>query len=104
MGVGKSALNLELARYRRHHLDFTAVDLRLRRIGKARLVHPVDDLECGDLKVLVIIIKGCRIEARSEEHTSELQSLMRTSYAVFCLKKKKHQIKQLTTTHQSPHN
>src|SRR3546814_3625665 len=29
-------------------------------------------------------------EDRSEEHTSELQSLMRTSYAVFCLKKKKH--------------
>src|SRR3546814_7530406 len=28
---------------------------------------------------------------RSEEHTSELQSLMRTSYAVFCLKKKKKQ-------------
>src|SRR3546814_5274314 len=35
-----------------------------------------------------------RIVARSEEHTSELQSLMRISYAVFCLKKKnksKHQ-------------
>src|SRR3546814_7599334 len=29
---------------------------------------------------------------RSEEHTSELQSLMRISYAVFCLKKKKNQI------------
>src|SRR3546814_4995801 len=29
-------------------------------------------------------------EGRSEEHTSELQSLMRNSYAVFCLKKKKH--------------
>src|SRR3546814_19577877 len=29
-------------------------------------------------------------QARSEEHTSELQSLMRTSYAVFCLQKKKH--------------
>src|SRR3546814_10272931 len=28
--------------------------------------------------------------ARSEEHTSELQSLMRISYAVFCLKEKKH--------------
>src|SRR3546814_6893035 len=28
------------------------------------------------------------VDARSEEHTSELQSLMRTSYAVFCLKKK----------------
>src|SRR3546814_5137844 len=31
--------------------------------------------------------------ARSEEHTSELQSLMRIPYAVFCLKKKKHNIK-----------
>src|SRR3546814_2184701 len=30
-----------------------------------------------------------RSDQRSEEHTSELQSLMRTSYAVFCLKKKK---------------
>src|SRR3546814_5312527 len=30
------------------------------------------------------------IEDRSEENTSELQSLMRISYAVFCLKKKKH--------------
>src|SRR3546814_7824864 len=30
-----------------------------------------------------------RAEARSEEHTSELQSLMRISYAVFCLKKKR---------------
>src|SRR3546814_8619346 len=29
-------------------------------------------------------------QRRSEEHTSELQSLMRTSYAVFCLKKKKN--------------
>src|SRR3546814_4973300 len=33
-----------------------------------------------------------RIMARSEEHTSELQSLMRISYAVFCLKKKKSRI------------
>src|SRR3546814_6752109 len=32
------------------------------------------------------------LETRSEEHTSELQSLMRISYAVFCLKKKKHKI------------
>src|SRR3546814_5557241 len=35
-----------------------------------------------------------RLRERSEEHTSELQSLMRISYAVFCLKKKK--IKQQT--------
>src|SRR3546814_2099352 len=39
---------------------------------------------------------------RSEEHTSELQSLMRISYAVFCLKKKKlnHITKQTTTEHR----
>src|SRR3546814_6115768 len=37
---------------------------------------------------------------RSEEHTSELQSLMRISYAVFCLKKKKkkHQLSRLHTS------
>src|SRR3546814_4588366 len=35
-------------------------------------------------------IVAAEIEQRSEEHTSELQSLMRTSYAVFCLKKKKY--------------
>src|SRR3546814_10343660 len=37
--------------------------------------------------VLKSVAMGIR---RSEEHTSELQSLMRISYAVFCLKKKKH--------------
>src|SRR3546814_6695605 len=36
--------------------------------------------------------RAARIVGRSEEHTSELQSLMRISYAVFCLKKKKHNI------------
>src|SRR3546814_2525089 len=41
------------------------------------------------------LAKTCRLHEtkvmrRSEEHTSELQSLMRISYAVFCLKKKKH--------------
>src|SRR3546814_1156116 len=34
---------------------------------------------------------GINADFRSEEHTSELQSLMRISYAVFCLKKKKKQ-------------
>src|SRR3546814_9442157 len=51
------------------------------------------------------------VEFRSEEHTSELQSLMRISYAVFCLKKKKNQnttikqtIYELTTvTHSLNH-
>src|SRR3546814_1986478 len=43
---------------------------------------------------------------RSEEHTSELQSLMRISYAVFCLKKKIIISPTTSTanTHQSPHH
>src|SRR3546814_10182520 len=40
-------------------------------------------------------------KARSEEHTSELQSLMRISYAVFCLKKKKQTIHTQPTQHNT---
>src|SRR3546814_4474536 len=42
--------------------------------------------------------------ARSEEHTSELQSLMRISYAVFCLKKKKEIEQSHTTLNRFKHN
>src|SRR3546814_5499655 len=41
---------------------------------------------------------GTEFDERSEEHTSELQSLMRISYAVFCLKKKKRTLHTNTTT------
>src|SRR3546814_9439845 len=45
-----------------------------------------------DEGMLIGISSGATLAAiRSEEHTSELQSLMRISYAVFCLKKKKTQ-------------
>src|SRR3546814_3737482 len=44
------------------------------------------------------VAPGLAIADRSEEHTSELQSLMRISYAVFCLKKKKYT--SLITTSQ----
>src|SRR3546814_8521659 len=44
-----------------------------------------------------------RSRHRSEEHTSELQSLMRTSYAVFCLKKKTQQLPN-TKKHKNPKN
>src|SRR3546814_4582650 len=59
---------------------------------------------------------GCTAEVhqqvhdqRSEEHTSELQSLMRISYAVFCLQKKKQEHKKSNTTyintkHHNYHN
>src|SRR3546814_5004897 len=45
------------------------------------------------------MIRGGHI--RSEEHTSELQSLMRISYAVFCLKKQKNQSNSQQNTYQS---
>src|SRR3546814_10512207 len=64
--------------------------------------------DCGDLVLpdgarlrVVDAVKGDGHEdVRSEEHTSELQSLMRISYAVFCLKKKHHP--NTTKTH-TPH-
>src|SRR3546814_5244019 len=50
----------------------------------ADLKHAVENLTDG-----AFFNSGQSCCARSEEHTSELQSLMRISYAVFCLKKKK---------------
>src|SRR3546814_8478580 len=60
------------------------------RAGKLAIGEPIEIASNGTVKS-----KG---RGRSEEHTSELQSLMRISYAVFCLKKKKN-----TTTNQRKH-
>src|SRR3546814_972216 len=51
--------------------------------------HSEIGIECADLFLAFV--------DRSEEHTSELQSLMRISYAVFCLKKKKKHTAHKTT-------
>src|SRR3546814_10154182 len=45
----------------------------------------------ADVPIAVSAVTAETLANRSEEHTSELQSLMRISYAVFCLKKKKKQ-------------
>src|SRR3546814_2252705 len=66
--------------------------------GKARIADGaliVDDVPVEVGKVILAMGARASIPAipgldRSEEHTSELQSLMRISYAVFCLKKTKH--------------
>src|SRR3546814_5279248 len=56
--------------------------LDVRRFG---LIYAGAQKNIGPAGIVVVIV-------RSEEHTSELQSLMRNSYAVFCLKKKKSTI------------
>src|SRR3546814_1348924 len=52
---------------------------------------PEPEIEVGEQRRLGDLDEQPRERMRSEEHTSELQSLMRHSYAVFCLKKKKKQ-------------
>src|SRR3546814_5265678 len=62
-----------------------------RQLGIDEVVAEV--LPDGKVEALHRLREGGR---RSEEHTSELQSLMRISYAVFCLKKKKKEKRQTT--------
>src|SRR3546814_4470765 len=64
-----------------------------------RLAHPPNS-DPANAADLVLQARPLPYPRRSEEHTSELQSLMRISYAVFCLKKKKI-TKKNKTTHQT---
>src|SRR3546814_5089002 len=67
-----------------------------------RIVHFVGGLPCcgSDLPMQRRwSASASRVSIRSEEHTSELQSLMRISYDVFCLKKKIHTTQQQNSTY-----
>src|SRR3546814_7394655 len=86
LGSGDGRIPITAARL--HGIQAVGIDIDPVRIGEART----------NAK-----------KARSEEHTSELQSLMRISYAVFCLKKKKKmtqhkKCKQTTKTYQHTNN
>src|SRR3546814_4094966 len=86
-----------VARYA-HLIDMSkpgciAVNAKGERFGNEASVHFVDDMHANGAVPAHIIgdaafVKKYGMGMRSEEHTSELQSLMRISYAVFCLKKK----------------
>src|SRR3546814_3885385 len=74
-------------------LDLASQDVRVGRLMKTAdmLKYVKEDLGNAyrpDLSKVGSVERT--LDERSEEHTSELQSLMRISYAVFCLKKKKH--------------
>src|SRR3546814_7031242 len=58
----------------------------------SELVRAMEDYESLEafLEHVSLVMDRDNDDQRSEEHTSELQSLMRISYAVFCLKKKTH--------------
>src|SRR3546814_3583657 len=74
-----------------HHIGGVLVEVACRLVGKHQH-RPVGE-RAGDGDALLLAPGKLRRAVRSEEHTSELQSLMRISYAVFCLKKKKRQNK-----------
>src|SRR3546814_2575105 len=79
----KNAMALEAAA----HIDVVIMD----KTGTLTKGEPeVTDVvaEGIDEGRLLALVAAVERESRSEEHTSELQSLMRISYAVFCLKKK----------------
>src|SRR3546814_1735245 len=89
-----AAIHVRLAQAERALAHHATVEMRIvhLRVAIARPVHVKPGrFEQGHDPML----QGMQGHApspfiRSEEHTSELQSLMRISYAVFCLKKKKH--------------
>src|SRR3546814_2166288 len=69
--------------------DRDALSQAADRIGLPVSFADADAAEVPAGTIRIIDIPNAAPATRSEEHTSELQSLMRISYAVFCLKKKK---------------
>src|SRR3546814_3869786 len=101
-------MGLEEAGIRKALANFGGVKRRFTRTGEAGSIAVIDDYghhpveiaavlaaarQAGSGRVIAVVQphRYSRLHDlfRSEEHTSELQSLMRISYAVFCLKKKK---------------
>src|SRR3546814_6623003 len=83
--------------FRSHAVDQGGVGARLAGVAGGDAGSLLGEIQGGDSVLahgLLVLLVQFRIfvlnDLRSEEHTSELQSLMRISYAVFCLKKKKH--------------
>src|SRR3546814_2660209 len=102
--LGESVTEATVAQWLKQPGDAVAVDEPIVELETDKVTLEVNASVAGVL-LEVIAAAGANVEvgallgrigdgagARSEEHTSELQSLMRISYAVFCLKKKKIKI------------
>src|SRR3546814_6463709 len=90
--------------YRIDHLENAkadAFDLMIQ--PPLKIVGDVEEFAWGPSAEIYCGEGGDVVELRSEEHTSELQSLMRISYAVFCLKKKKKIIEYIILLNQINH-
>src|SRR3546814_1810580 len=84
--------------FRSDELEFFALLASpLAQISSTGLVQIGDAAREGEGRWDAIVRGADGLGARSEEHTSELQSLMRSSYAVFCLKKNNRQLQKLST-------
>src|SRR3546814_3830813 len=99
--LGKLSVSKANMRYGSKAPDVSDIlpSIRARGVLVPLLVRPgpvPSDVEGGSTETFEIVA-GSR---RSEEHTSELQSLMRISYAVFCLKNKKEDISTIPTHSQ----
>src|SRR3546814_1628417 len=68
-------------------IALTGTEVKSLRFGEGSIAESY-----AEVKGEEVWLVNSNIPERSEEHTSELQSLMRISYAVFCLKKKKNTI------------
>src|SRR3546814_1096954 len=99
---------------RQSRLEHEGERAALPRRRQVRMRGPLEGLGVGAVRQHGVVqahaagqeAAGLGIVDRSEEHTSELQSLMRISYAVFCLKKKKKHKKprkyaNVTTTYRA---
>src|SRR3546814_9178489 len=87
--LGSDLTRQRLAEQDMHKKDRAAIERRINE-QKFRSVLILEGQEEERKRIAMNIHDGIgQLITRSEEHTSELQSLMRISYAVFCLKKKK---------------
>src|SRR3546814_5725154 len=106
VGASDTCANMP-GRSRRSGLRNSARTVRVRlwacALGRIAVIRPAN---FSPGKAVSVALSGCPTRTspariRSEEHTSELQSLMRISYAVFCLKNKNNQYHTLNTNNET---